>query len=278
MIELLPNEALSRVTLANVRELNDLIFTPEEQLFAARISSTLAKAVPLDGLRDVIERKGEVHKGSSDVGDVSWVVPTTGFRTVCWVPGTPPHSWQATAAGGTAIGRKGMLLAAKILAATAYDLYTKPDVVAAAKEEHCAARRQGRISIAARTGTETAARLSPGAGRAKPCGVAFRSLGDVERFMRFASTEGCPNPTLFSDSEKTTLFLTQRLRVRKSRSDGTGRLVSRSTLIWLPPLASRTRPDDARRRKWKPNSSPLALRGIAVRVDYRPLILRVALN
>jgi aminobenzoyl-glutamate utilization protein B len=142
MAELVPNGALARVTLANLRELNDLTFTQDEQLFAARISSTLAKAAPLDGLRDVIERKGDVLKSSSDVGDVSWVVPTTGFRTVCWVPGTPSHSWQATAAGGTSIGRKGMLLAAKILAATAYDLVTMPDVVAAAKEEH--ARRVGK--------------------------------------------------------------------------------------------------------------------------------------
>jgi aminobenzoyl-glutamate utilization protein B len=90
----------------------------------------------------VLDRKGEVAKGSTDVGDVSWVVPTTGFGTVCWVPGTPAHSWQATAAGGTTIGRKGMLLAAKILAATAYDLYTRPEIVAAAKQEH--ARRIGK--------------------------------------------------------------------------------------------------------------------------------------
>jgi aminobenzoyl-glutamate utilization protein B len=140
--EMLPNGALSRVTLANLRELNDLAFTPDEQLFAARISSSLVKAVPLDSLREVLDRKGEVSKGSTDVGDVSWVVPTTGLRTVCWVPGTPAHSWQAAAAGGTTIGRKGMLLAAKILAATAYDLYTQPEVVAAAKEEH--AQRVGK--------------------------------------------------------------------------------------------------------------------------------------
>jgi hypothetical protein len=52
------------------------------------------------------------------VGDVSWVVPTVGFGTACWVPGTPGHSWQAVACGGTTIGKKGMQLAAKTLAAT----------------------------------------------------------------------------------------------------------------------------------------------------------------
>ncbi len=135
-VEVLPNGALSRVTLANFRELNDLAFTPEEQLFATRIASTLTKPASLDGLREVLDKTGEISKGSTDVGDVSWVVPTTGFRALCWAPGTPPHSWQATAAGGTTIGRKGMVLAAKVLAATAYDLYTNPEVIAAAKAEH----------------------------------------------------------------------------------------------------------------------------------------------
>jgi aminobenzoyl-glutamate utilization protein B len=52
------------------------------------------------------------------------------------VPGTPGHAWQATAAGGTTIGRKGMLLAAKVMAATAWDLFKKPDLLAAAEAEH----------------------------------------------------------------------------------------------------------------------------------------------
>jgi aminobenzoyl-glutamate utilization protein B len=133
--ELVPNDTLSRITLANLRELNDLSFTPDEERFAARISTTLTKPAPLDSLREVTDNKGGQNKGSTDVGDVSCVVPTTGFSTVCWVPGTPGHSWQATAAGGTTIGRKGMLLAAKVLAATAYDLYTNAEAIAAAKDE-----------------------------------------------------------------------------------------------------------------------------------------------
>ena len=59
---------------------------------------------------------------STDVGDVSWSVPTAGFGTATWVPGTPAHSWQAVAAGGMSIGHKGMLLAAKTLADTAAEL------------------------------------------------------------------------------------------------------------------------------------------------------------
>ena len=99
------------------------------------------------GLRDVLDNKGGQNKGSTDVGDVSCVVPTTGFSTVCWVPGTPGHSWQATAAGGTTIGRKGMLLAAKVLAATAFDLATNPAAICGRERRVGPTRRQGRLSV-----------------------------------------------------------------------------------------------------------------------------------
>jgi aminobenzoyl-glutamate utilization protein B len=73
--------------------------------------------------------------GSTDVGDVSWNVPTVGFSTATWVPGTPAHSWQAVAAGGTSAGHKGMALAAKLLASTARDLYEDPALIRQAHEE-----------------------------------------------------------------------------------------------------------------------------------------------
>jgi aminobenzoyl-glutamate utilization protein B len=63
-------------------------------------------------------------------------VPTAGFATACWVPGTPAHSWQAVAAGATTIGRKGMVLAARTLAATAWDVFEDPGLLARAKAEH----------------------------------------------------------------------------------------------------------------------------------------------
>jgi aminobenzoyl-glutamate utilization protein B len=73
--------------------------------------------------------------GSTDVGDVSWNVPTVGFRTATWVPGTPAHSWQAVAAGGTSIGHKGMGLAAKLIARTAQDLIENPELIDEARIE-----------------------------------------------------------------------------------------------------------------------------------------------
>lgn len=134
--EILPNNTLAQLALKNLRDLNDLDYSDEEREFALRIQATLDQPPSLEQIREVEDHSGTVGKGSTDVGDVSWVVPTTGFSTACWVPGTPGHSWQAVAAGGMSIGRKGMNLAARVLAATGWDVMTDPHVIAAAKAEH----------------------------------------------------------------------------------------------------------------------------------------------
>ena len=134
-LELLANETLAQALKSNLVKLNDLKYGDEEQKFAARIQSTLTDPPPLDSVGRVDDSSGLLNKGSTDVGDVSWVVPTAGFSTACWVPGTPGHSWQAVAAGGTSIGRKGMQLAAKVLAATAWDLYHSPKLIQTAQAE-----------------------------------------------------------------------------------------------------------------------------------------------
>lgn len=135
-VEILPNDTLKEVTLANLRALNQLEYDESEKQFAARIQSSLLEQPSLDSISEVVDASGSTKMGSTDVGDVSWIVPTTGFSTVCWVPGTPGHSWQAVASGGTTIGRKGMLMASKVMAATMWDLYHQGDVLAAAKKEH----------------------------------------------------------------------------------------------------------------------------------------------
>jgi aminobenzoyl-glutamate utilization protein B len=132
---LLPNNALTDVTQRNLRELTHINYTDEEVAFAREIQKTLPNPAPLSMAGKVIDRDGDLSRSSTDVGDVSWVVPTTGFRTACWVPGTPAHTWQATAAGGTSIGRKGMELAAHVLAATAWDLAHDPDTLSRARDE-----------------------------------------------------------------------------------------------------------------------------------------------
>ncbi len=73
--------------------------------------------------------------GSTDVGDVSWQTPTAQVETVCWPAGVPGHSWQIVACGKSGLAHKGMLLAAKVLAATAVDLLTDEKLLAAARAE-----------------------------------------------------------------------------------------------------------------------------------------------
>ncbi len=135
-MELLPNDALSKVVKKNLTALNDLKYDDDELKFAARLRETFGeKPPPLDNIKRVFDSSGQVGAGSTDVGDVSWVVPTAGFGTATWVPGTPGHSWQAVACGRTTVAKKGMLLAAKTLAATAWDLFEQPDTLKSAKAE-----------------------------------------------------------------------------------------------------------------------------------------------
>jgi aminobenzoyl-glutamate utilization protein B len=136
-MEILPNDTLAQVAKKNLTELNDLKYDNTETKFAVRLQESFGeKAPPLDEIARVFDVSGKSSGGSTDVGDVSWVVPVAGFGTACWVPGTPGHSWQAVACGGTTIAKKGMNLAARTLAATAYDLFTDEKLRAAAQSEH----------------------------------------------------------------------------------------------------------------------------------------------
>lgn len=72
---------------------------------------------------------------STDVGDVSWKVPTIQVATSCWTIGTPPHTWQVVSHGKTSIGHKGMLYAAELMANTAIHAAEHPAVIQAAKNE-----------------------------------------------------------------------------------------------------------------------------------------------
>jgi aminobenzoyl-glutamate utilization protein B len=139
----LPNETLARRVHANMVSLGGISYSREEQKFAEAIRESLLGTLPSLGSAGSIQ-PFEFHQnmGSTDVGDVSWNVPTAGFYTATWVPGTSAHSWQAVAAGGMSIGHKGMLLAAELLALTASDLYQDPQLVKAAKKE--LSRRQGK--------------------------------------------------------------------------------------------------------------------------------------
>ncbi len=133
---LLPNEVMSRLVDKNLRLVGGMKYTPEEMAFARAIHATLGATERGLGSEEEIMPYQLWHgKGSTDVGDVSWTVPTAGLVTATWVPGTAAHSWQATAAGGTSIGEKGMLMAAKTLAMSAVDLFEDPPLLEKAREE-----------------------------------------------------------------------------------------------------------------------------------------------
>ncbi|OWV80938.1 peptidase M20 [Rhizobium sp. R634] len=86
------------------------------------------------GLRD-FEGQSHFRAGSTDVGDVSWVVPTAQCWTPAWAIGTNPHTWQVVAQGKSRAAHKAMVHAAKTLAATGLSLLTSPDLLARAKAE-----------------------------------------------------------------------------------------------------------------------------------------------
>lgn len=74
--------------------------------------------------------------GSTDVGDVSYVTPTAWLNAACYAIGTSGHSWQLAAQGGTSVGEKGMLAAAKAMAHAAVTVMEHPELLKKAKEEH----------------------------------------------------------------------------------------------------------------------------------------------
>ena len=133
----LPNDALAALTDKNLRRVGGIAYTAEEKAFAKALAKSFVSSehpLPLGSETEVQAINTGVDSGSTDVGDVSWQVPTSALSTATFVPGTPGHSWQSTACAGATIGRKGMMVAAKTLALNAMDLFTDPGQVKAARE------------------------------------------------------------------------------------------------------------------------------------------------
>jgi aminobenzoyl-glutamate utilization protein B len=136
---LLPNETLARIMQKNLEAVGGITYTPEERKFAEDIIKTYPAGVKVS-LDDAAKIAPFVVSdtgggGSTDVGDISWLVPTVGLGTATWVPGTSAHTWQAVAAGGMSIGQKGMMVAAKTMTLTAMDIFKDPSVTGKALEE-----------------------------------------------------------------------------------------------------------------------------------------------
>lgn len=133
---LLPNETLAKLQYENLKKVGGVQYTPEEEAFAKKMQESFNfKAPPISDAQKVQEYKLGFFPASTDVGDISWLVPTAGLGTATAVPGTPGHSWQNVACSGMSIGFKGMINAAKVMAMTGIDLFMNPATIAKAKEE-----------------------------------------------------------------------------------------------------------------------------------------------
>jgi aminobenzoyl-glutamate utilization protein B len=136
--DLLLNSTLANAMQKNLEKVGGVDYSNEETEFAKKLQLSLGANPPLIETAKKIKplkTDEDAGGGSTDVGDVSWNVPTVGCRTATWVPGTSAHSWQAVACGGTEIGTKGMMVAAKTMALTAIDLFTDASLIIKAKEE-----------------------------------------------------------------------------------------------------------------------------------------------
>lgn len=133
---LLINETLARMMDEKLREVGGVQYTKDEKKFAEKIYESFDRPDHALGSESEIQPYDKsLGYGSTDVGDVSYAVPTVGLRTATWVPGTAAHSWQAAAASGMSIGFKGAEVAAKALTLAAIELYTNPELREAARKE-----------------------------------------------------------------------------------------------------------------------------------------------
>mgnify|MGYP001165458749 FL=1 len=133
---LMPNDTLQRIMHKKLSDRGGITYSSEENDFANEIYKTfLNPSEKIGDQKNILPYESTHGYGSTDVGDISWLVPTGGARIATWVPGTSAHSWQAVASGGTTIGLKGTKLAVQVLTETAREIYLNPDIVKQAEAE-----------------------------------------------------------------------------------------------------------------------------------------------
>ncbi|MCC1491855.1 amidohydrolase [Cognatishimia sp. F0-27] len=152
---LIGNRPLEEAMQAELDRLGPVDFDDADRDFAREIQKTLTKDdiavsfrrcgmpppdedLPLCNFVAPLDLKGDGGEGSTDVGDVSWAVPTVQARVATCAVGTPFHTWQTVTQGKAPAAHKGMVYAAKVMAATAKRLIEDPALRARAKEVHAA--------------------------------------------------------------------------------------------------------------------------------------------
>ena len=139
--ELIPNVVLAEVLQKNLEAIGPPKFSETEKGFARRLQRPLTEKfgtefpLALDESVWPLKRIPEKTKGSTDVGDISWYVPTSGINTTCMIAKSPGHSWQDVACIASTIGEKGIIYGAKVLAVTTVDLLRDPRIITEAKAE-----------------------------------------------------------------------------------------------------------------------------------------------
>ena len=152
--DVLQNKTLDALVYQHMKELLPLTYSPEEMAYAEKFHAVgdpgdwklyQGMALKLLGekgaqffrgaMADVCVPPMPLKSGSTDVGDVSWVIPSAWFGSACFALGTPAHSWLAVAQGKSSIAHRGMTAAANVLARTALDLLERPELAQTAKAD-----------------------------------------------------------------------------------------------------------------------------------------------
>lgn len=139
--EMVANRPLAELLHRNLTAVGAPKFSDDEKKFARQIQQALIDEfgskfpLAIDESVQPLSFVDEPNKGSTDVGDISWHVPTCGFRVACFAAESPGHSWQNVACIGSSIGEKGTITAARVFAVTGLDLLERPEILAAAKQD-----------------------------------------------------------------------------------------------------------------------------------------------
>lgn len=156
-----PNHTLEKLMYDNFKAIDLPKYTDDELAFAEKLTKTYSSDGKLPGIAAKYDRNSAemvrefsnnakkpindflaplydgdcFEPGSTDVGDVSWQTPTAQLHAACFAAGSPGHSWQNVSCGGSSIGHKGLLTAAKVLCGAAIDLLCDETLLESAKAE-----------------------------------------------------------------------------------------------------------------------------------------------
>ena len=159
--ELLPNYTLEKLMYDNFEKIGVPQHDDAERAFAGALRSTFPPQKEAPGIAaqfdaDIADAVMEMTHGlkdplndflmpyysgtgfiagSTDIGDVSWLTPAAQIEAVTWPSGMPGHTWQTVSCGKSSIAYKGLLCAAKVMAASVIDLIEDPELLKAAREE-----------------------------------------------------------------------------------------------------------------------------------------------